>query len=149
MYFQCTLVLQVIMKTPLTLFVLFFSSSLFASDNLSGKELICIIDPSKVFNLGFEFYDEKKVWVHNTDITHVIMSYEYRYFALPEEISIVSNYTTYNINRKTLLLRELLNDGTDIIRATCWIHEKDRSLRSDLMEIMNTQIKELKKGNLI
>jgi len=120
-----------------------------AEDNLSGKKLICLCDPSEVLNYGFWFFSEKKVEVIVTNKNSQIKYFDLDYFAMPSEINIVSNIPlSFHINRKTLELIKKESDEEEIM-GTCELVEQSQSLRTLLKNIMFSQIQELKKGNKI
>lgn len=54
------------MKILFAFFILFFSSSVLAGDDLSGKKLYCLGDPKEAKNYAFIFETEKQVKIYET-----------------------------------------------------------------------------------
>ena len=84
MYFQCTLILQVIMKILLTFFVLLFSSSVFA-ENASDFEIEGIsigdslLDHFNKDLIELEKYDEHSLMYKNNEYVQIGASYKDSY----------------------------------------------------------------------
>tara|TARA_B100001063_G_C16731474_1_gene539550 strand:+ start:211 stop:678 length:468 start_codon:yes stop_codon:yes gene_type:complete len=54
------------MKILFAFFILFFSSSVLAGDDLSGKKLYCLGDPKEAKNYAFIFETENQVKIYET-----------------------------------------------------------------------------------
>ena len=54
------------MKILFAFFILFFSSSVLAGDDLSGKKLYCLGDPKEAKNYAFIFETENQVTIYET-----------------------------------------------------------------------------------
>ena len=133
------------MKTLLTLFVLLFSSSVFAWESLKGIKLICIENERYIENIGIEFFSEEEVNLYFTYVNGEISNaIAWNYYALPEKILIGIDYSMirYSINRKTL---GFFTD--EKFRAKCLKTKK--SIKEELNSLIDSQIKKLKKDNKI
>ena len=97
------------MKTFLILVVLFFSFSLFAGNDLSGKKFLC----SKLL-WGFEFISSDKVNVISTDINNITTVSEY-YYEIDFELSYVNLYLNKK-NRENIVFS--IHDKT--FRVDVW-----------------------------
>ena len=140
------------MKTLLTLFVLLFSSSVFAGDDLTGKKLICIIDASKVYNMTFSFTGPEKVNSYFSEQDSTIYSYNNQlYIALPTKINILFSDATYSIDRKTLKLNASEPGKKEVFESgTCELFNlNEDQLLLYLKTLVNQQIVDLKVGNKI
>ena len=113
------------MKILLTLFVLLFSSSVVAGDDLEGNNLLCLNDPDKGKIWGLEFLPNKEVChLWTTGETKFEWCY-YRYETSPFEIEIIhrdNENIPYIINRKNL---NIMNRGKLMIKG-------------ELCEVINT-----------
>ena len=140
------------MKTLLTLFILLFSSPVFAGDDLTGKKLICIIDASKVYNMTFGFTGPEKVNSYFSEQDSTIYSYNNQlYIALPTRINILFSHATYSIDRKTLKLNANEPGKKEVFESgTCELFNlNEDQLLLYLKTLVNQQIVDLKVGNKI
>ena len=136
------------MKTLLTLFVLLFSSSVVAYDDLTGKKLFCVVSATKVYNMAINFHSNDKVNIFLSQLNSQIYTFkDLKYLALPSRISIFNNDFTYRIDRKSLNLIEVDNNKKENSLAICNLVEGN--IMKLLRETMNQQITKLKEGNKI
>tara|TARA_B100000575_G_C22720513_1_gene433219 strand:- start:118 stop:546 length:429 start_codon:yes stop_codon:yes gene_type:complete len=142
------------MKTLLTLFVLFFSSSLLAGDDLIGKKLICSFDGNKGFVRTFSFIDEN--FAHSffshfsqSDGTVYILD-DQKYVTYPTIIEIYgSGSGIYTINRETLGIT-LTHSNHDIDFGICKLFNNSMDeLLKTLKKMHKEKLKILKKNNKI
>ena len=132
------------MKTILTLFVLLFSSSVFAGDDLSGKKILClkmsVIQPSQdmIKVDAFHFKDKKNVDnIFNTPFEIHTFKYFYDaqfrniYLYLPKENKDKKFF--YKINRKTLSVTIIAKNSNEIYynESSCSIVKGDLYLLID------------------
>ena len=134
------------MKTLFTLFVLLFSSSVVASDNLSGKKIVCFKPMSSndtVYLIGFDFKNlsEVSVYTETNNDPLVITNMYYKTSTSKIEIKWLNNTWFYKISRKTLGVEN--NYGIDYQSDQC-------SLVSETIKgVFLKHLKKYKKGNLI
>lgn len=134
------------MKIPLTLFVLFFSSSVIASDDLSGKKIVCykkVSSSDTVYLTGFDFKNKADVHVYNetnNEPLKVGIS-SYKTSTSMIIIEFVTNVALYKISRKTL---EVDSDfQINFSGNQCSL------VSSDIKGIFLEYLREYKKDNLI
>lgn len=144
------------MKIFLTFFVLFFSSSVIANDDLSGKKLICSIDGPKGFIRTFSFMDENIAHsffssFSQSDGTVYILD-DQKYVTYPTIIEIFgSGSGIYTIDRKTLEIKlTQKRDNLDVDNGTCKLFNNSMNELLDTLKIMHKEkLKILKKNNKI
>ena len=138
------------MKTLLTLFVLFFSLSVFAGgDNLGGKKIFCSEKRANgIVLLAFKFRNSSEVTIYKetTNLPLDIDIHQYNTSAL--EILIehyYQNQKLYTISRKDLSVKS--TQWTSLLwsfqEGTCKIIEED------IVDLFNQHLEEYKKDNKI
>ena len=131
------------MKTLLTLFVLFFSSSIIASDDLSGKKIVCYKKSSSgdtVYLTGFDFKNFMDVYVYtesnNRPLDITSMSYK-----TSASMIIVGINSNYKISRKTLEVESRYKSS--------YLGNQCSLVTENITDIFQKYLKEYKKDNLI
>ena len=144
------------MKTLLTLFVLFFASSLVADTDLIGKKLLCSIDPEEVENYAFNFIDKNKVKIYNSYPDEAIGETIVEFESHPTLIRIKfvrgrdEIQKKLTIDRKTLIFDRNISSTNISSFGKCEIVDgDDYELFKKLVDLIDEQIKELKKDNKI
>ncbi|MDC0037266.1 hypothetical protein OAJ30_01160 [Alphaproteobacteria bacterium] len=145
------------MKTFLILFVLFFSSSVVAGEDLKGKKIYCELEwvdglKEEVNQLGFNFYDKEIVEVIKSKYSHYtkqVTSKRGEYFSYEFYIYIQlfpdgSDY--YHINRRDLEISYLLEPIYP--SETCKIIEVE-DLYSYINNKFEEKVSEIKSKNKI
>ena len=128
------------MKILLTFFILFFSSSVIASDDLSGKKIVCFKEsPSDdtVYLIGFDFKNRSSVYVYietNNDPLKV-RNMSYKTSASKIEIEWIE------ISRKTLEVNN--NYGSDFSGNQCSL------VSENITGLFSKYLNKYKKDNLI
>ena len=93
------------MKIFITVIISFFSLSVLAKDDLTGKKLICIVDAEQMYNYFLDFKSNFQVHMYfSTQRSELLVIPDISYIALPKIINILEEHSTYSINRKTLKL---------------------------------------------
>ena len=134
------------MKTLITLFVLFFSSSVIASDDLSGKKIFCFKEsPSNdtVYLIGFDFKSRSNVYVY-TETNNApleVRNMSYKTSASKIVLEMVAFQWWYKISRKTLEVNN--NYGTDFSGNQCSL------VSENITGLFSKYLNKYKKDNLI
>ena len=138
------------MKILVTIFVLFFSSSVVAGDNLGGKKIFCSEKRhSGIVLIGFKFVSshDVKIFKESTSSPLEINTHKYETSAHQIEINDYFNFNRmlYLISRKTLSVET--TKWTSILWAfkggTCKV------INEDIVDLFNQLLKEYKKDNKI
>lgn len=139
------------MKTKLlTIWLLLVTSQVFASDDMSGKKLLCIEQQNYVMRT-YDFISSSKVIQKYYNVHGKIKSQKNNYGVEPRVIVIEgvieppeSFYTHTVISRKTL--KQTPSSGTKNLE--CWLDESDsKGLDQRAKDAIKVLIKDLKKGN--
>ena len=134
------------MKTLFTLFVLLFSSSVVASDNLSGKKIVCFKPMSSndtVYLIGFDFKNlsEVSVYTETNNDPLVITNMYYKTSTSKIEIKWLNNTWFYKISRKTLEVEGRYKSS--------YLGNQCSLVTENITDIFQKYLKEYKKDNLI
>ena len=146
------------MKTLLTLFVLLFSSSVVAGNDLTGKKLFCISNPEKAINYAFYFTSKDTVWFYMSDYStektnknHLFSKYEYT-TSLKDIGLYTKDKTKIFIIERTTLDVKGTTAGLIVKGETCTILEDlDFNVPNDMYDYLDKvykdQIREIKSKN--
>ena len=142
------------MKILLALFVLLFSSSVVAGDDLTGKKILCIGDYEEanvLENYSFDFLSRNIVKVNDSHPDESIGENELEYETHPKYIRInFISYIILRINRESLVLGKKYLHHDFIAIGTCKIIEGTGSeLWKLLTDEIDKQVEEIKEGNII
>ncbi len=117
------------MKILLTLFVLFFSFSVVADEDLIGVKLLCKVDPENVENYAFNFIDrdEVKIYISYPDnsIGEVVLKFISHPKTLKIYLNIKNNHKKFMINRQTLEIGVNIPSTSIITYGVCNIIKGD------------------------
>jgi len=149
------------MKTLLTLFVLLFSSSVLAGDNLAGKKIFCKkISDTQINLLGFHFINDDGVLIYfHNNKSLVWRSEKYRNNLLQIEIYHITDPsntsgvkaegddpTIFEIKRKDLEVNSLGSKTTWDFKPEYCELINDESL---FINVFETEIEQIKSQNKI
>ena len=146
------------LKTLLTFFVLLFSSSVVAGDDLTGKQIYCQkLWQGKAEQLGFEFIDQNQVNVilsiHTPEVSRVklfLAEYETDDFYIQTELNLLSG-GKYKINRKNLNIyyyESLIYSNSNSPLENCKI-SKFENLLEAITLIYEVEVKSINDQNKI
>ena len=138
------------MKILLTLFVLFFSSSIYAGDNLGGKKIFCSKETDyNAILIGFSFTNSSEVIIYKETINIPLRKITHKYKTSAVKIHITDYIKTgtkyYIIYRKTLAV------APQGYTSSLWdFNEGDCELiEGSIVELFNEYLKHFKKDNKI
>ncbi len=144
------------MRTLFAFFILFFSSSVVAGDDLTGKKLICSIDGPKGFIRTFSFMNENIAhsffsYFSESDGTVYILD-DQKYVTYPTIIEIFgAGSGIYTIDRKTLDIKlTQKSNNLDVDIGTCKLFNNSMDKLLETIKTMHKEkLKILKKNNKI
>jgi len=140
------------MKILLTIFVLFFSSSVLADDDLTGKKVICIKNQNdKIILLGFEFKKNKKVYVYEERSTTPLEYYNEQYETSTSQIYIFTDLLGLKINHYFIDRTNLnVTHGKKFDGSGFNFKNGECSLTNEnIVKLFNQKLKNLKKQNIL
>ena len=164
------------MKTLLTLFVLFFSSSVFANEDLSGKSIVCGTtleylcnvfgnkgdcpdSPNREVIMAVEFTNKDQALYYDYKGTFFnskknIIEYPFFYKTNLESIMLYHDITDQDakyflkINRTTLDSKFAEEDGYDLpIGKSCLVYKNYEDINDNILKMRDKIIAEITKDN--
>ena len=138
------------MKTLLTFFVLFFSSSVVAGDNLGGKKIFCSEKRhSGIVLIGFKFVSSHDVTIFKETTSSPLEINTHKYKTSAHQIEI-NDY--YNSDRRLhLISRKTLSVDSTKWTSMLWVFKGGtcKVINEDIVDLFNQHLKEYKKDNKI
>ncbi len=140
------------MKTFLTLFVLLFSSSVFAEDDLIGKKLFCmkyINNNDELILRGFEFISSTELEYHShssSRIKYYLSKRAYKtstskIYVMRGTSTDLKNIEDYIIDRRNLLVARVIDSNHNFAVDDCMV------ATDDLKKMINYALQEEKNKN--